>query len=69
MQAVSVRVKRGKLGPDLLLNMRLKHTIEHVSLEILALGVPLPCPQALAGSVLPTQVCLNPKPQTLNPEP
>ena len=54
--AVSVRVKRGKLGVDILLKMLTNDTIERVCEQILAQDLPLPSPQAPGGSVFAAEL-------------
>ena len=53
---VAVRVKRGKLGPDILLTMRMGDTVDAICREIAGRGVPLSCPSASGGSILAAQL-------------
>lgn len=53
---VAVRVKRGKLGADILLTMRMRDTVEAICSEIADTGVPISCPSASGGSMIPAQL-------------
>ena len=53
---VLVRVKRGKLGADIVLTMRMRDSVGAICGEIAAAGVPLPCPAATGGSILAAEL-------------